>query len=184
MKKTVFLVGLVLLAVAGVFAQMSMEGKTYYYRYVETVDPDTGMKSLDRNIHLRENSNNIHNVPTWMYITFTRNSCYASDNRGIAIRESVITPDGLFDGIIPYLYQGEQNNMFVFLGKTPNNRPIMDTCYLYFSKDYKRINFKASRIVLGYGDSYKKNIYIYEQADPPQPEPPKQDGPKAPTQMW
>jgi hypothetical protein len=34
MKKTVMAIALVLLATAGVFAQASVAGKTYYYKYV------------------------------------------------------------------------------------------------------------------------------------------------------
>lgn len=43
--KTATAIVLTLLAAAVVYAQVSVAGQTFYYNYVETVNPDTGARS-------------------------------------------------------------------------------------------------------------------------------------------
>jgi hypothetical protein len=187
MKKTAIAIALVLLAVSGVFAQFCATGQTYYYKYVQTVDPYTGMSSNDQNINAGWKFNNRY-VPDDMYITFTGNTCYTSDYKGISKLYDQITPlnGHLFMNYnTPYYYQGELNNILVFLAYAKESSTA-GVYYLYFSKDFKRINFKASLIIDmdGYGEMFKKNIYIYEQADPPKKEEPKPTAPTALLKMW
>ena len=132
-------VGLMLVLVSGVFAQ------TYYYQYVETVDAN-GVRSK------RDIGN--------FYITITKNSCYVSDENG---RKTNVNPSTLFMaelGSDTYAYKGEQNNLYVFsyeysdgvlrmqgtkmvYGKGGDN-------YIYFSKDYKRINVRSYSVQYGW----------------------------------
>ncbi|MDR1574798.1 MAG: YdgA family protein, partial [Treponema sp.] len=97
MKKSVMAIGLIVLAVSGVFAQVSVAGQTYYYRYVETVNTDTGVRS--------KNSRIVYSVE-FFYITFTRNSCYLSDEKGIQVSD-------VFNNRI-FSYREERENMYVF----------------------------------------------------------------------
>jgi hypothetical protein len=159
MKKCAIAIALVLLAAAGVFAQVSVAGQTYYYKYVETVDPETGMrKKVDGED---------------MYITFTKNSCYTSNEKGVAKAYYVLN-DAL--PIHAVIYQGEENNLFVFMyiNYLATTDRIYSKNYFYFSKDYKRINYRCIR-------SKDDNIHIYERADPPKPQ---DNTPKAPDQLW
>jgi len=179
MKKTLIVIALVLLAVSGVFAQVSVEGQTILYKYIETVDPDTGVRSTNRNFWSGINDQ----VPTEIYITFTKNGCYTSDEKG----NKKYYHDGIHvDGNALYNYQGEQNNMFVFnaYNKSSGNLhgsvfTYEKTIFLYFSKDYKRINLRNSQIIDG-KEGYLNRIFIYERFFPPRPVEP----PKPPTQMW
>jgi hypothetical protein len=185
MKKIVMLISLVLLAVSGVFAQVSLAGQTYYYKYVETVDPDTGVRKKDK----------VEN----MYLTFTQNSCYLSDEKGIA-KPNRETKTDSFEGMYtifttdydgPYKYQGEQNNLLVFIrssserGQTTFNGSTSSSTwknqyYLYFSKDYKRVNWRVFDVG---GSKWYSYLYIFERADPPQKVDPSK-GPEAPKQLW
>jgi len=158
MKKTLMLIGLIFVLAAGVFAQVTVEGKTYYYKYVESVDPKTGVKS-------NKKSPNI-------YITFTKNSCYESDEKGILKTYKV---DGQPYPV--YTYQGEQDNHYVFewiqekrvvtspSGSTIDVGAIFDSINgttnnyfkFIFSKDYKRINKSTS-----YRDEASVGIYVLD----------------------
>jgi len=172
MKKFLMVIGLMLVLAAGAFAQ------TYYYKYVETVNAETGVRSKGKVDYES------------MYITITKNGCYFSDEKGIQINS------GTLGGKV-FTYKGEQNNLFTFLYNdtstisgefqaTPNfstgtwsfGAPsyVVDKkdYYLYFSKDYKRINY---RIYYPRFDSEKgkrstaywdNTVIIYEQAEPPQ----------------
>jgi len=153
MKKIFLLIGLVLVVVSGVFAQVSVAGQTYYYRYVETVDPATGIRKED---------NILKGGGT--YITFTMNSCYTSDERGISKFAKLYIVQS------PFLYQGEQNNLYVFMWQNSSGT----TNFMRFSKDYKRMNY--------YFESLSSGVTIFERADPPKPDDGK--GPQAPTQLW
>jgi len=186
MKKTVFVIGLLLAVVCGVFAQVSVAGKTYYYKYVETVNTVTGVKT-------NRNNNAI-------YITFTSNGCYESNEKGIQTGKT-------------YSYQGEQNSRYAFLNRNieygydfslnpygvgghmvlnNKNKIIGDHQYfLYFAKDYKRINKRTfhGRTEDAYNkgpyDTYGRNLIqakdayweemidVYEQTEPAKPD----DGP-------
>ena len=173
MKKFLITVGLMLALVSGVFAQ------TYYYKYVETVNAETGARSKGS--------------PEYetMYITFPNpiKSCYFSDEKGIQAKS------GTFGEKI-FKYMGEQNNLFTFLYNeistvsgmmqanpnfatgtwsfdTPTYVSDKKDYYLYFSKDLKRINYriyyptfnseKGSRST-AYWDNM---ILIYERTEPP-----------------
>jgi hypothetical protein len=187
MKKILMLIGLVLFTISGVFAQVSVAGQTYYYKYVETVEPDTGVRRKHESDYIYTD-----NLRESFYLTFTQNSCYVSDDKGIKkpINGRFTFPGGGGTGTWtqdgPYIYQREQNNLLVFMCKSSNVFNSFGTTtytsfqsYLYFSKDLKKIN---SRV---YAEGTKKwgDIDVFERVDPPQ-----QGGgsqvPEAPTQLW
>jgi len=191
MKKIFLLIGLVLLAVSGVFAQVSVAGQTFYFKYVNTVDSETGVRSF---------SSNIKDI----YITFTGNSCYTSDEKGIKKKyfdypfDSHVNEYYEANNAYVYLYQGEQNNLFVFTWKSSYK---YSNCYeeqlttLYFSKDYKRMNVRIYYTTDYAGDWFitkkafdekkrdNNNVFVFERADPPQKVDPSK-GPEAPKQLW
>jgi hypothetical protein len=141
MKRTLMTVGLMFVLAAGVFAQA---GKTNYYKYVETVNPNTGVRS-------NENLGGI-------YITFTNNSCYESDEKGIQIKKFDGSPGDV------HTYLGEQDNLYVYEYRLKQD-PFMEMYFtgpifskFVFSKDYKRINFSSSRF---------NGVRIYELDKPP-----------------
>jgi len=125
-------IGLVLLVAAVVYAQVSVAGQTFYYRYVETVNPDTGARSES------------NKKGKGAYITFTENSCYESDDKGIASKYPLISA-------YPLIYQGEQNNLYVFIHSR------YDDWFMSFSKDYKRID----------NQPFSDQLDVYERTDPP-----------------
>jgi hypothetical protein len=118
MKKFVMAVVLIVAVVSGVFAQA---GKTNAYKVIETIRNNDGVRS-------KENRNAF-------YITFTNNSCFASDVNGNRKRYD----DGDLADI--HTYQGEQNNthVYVFLSK-PSGYGTQMVKILLFSKDYKRFD--------------------------------------------
>ena len=128
-------IGLMLVLVSGVFAQA---GQTYYYRYVETVDKSTGVRSRDP-----ERTN--------LYITFTRNSCYNSNEKG------VINPNAAICA-----YQGEKNNLYVYLYKNTDSFTLYN--WYTFSKDYKRLNFNY---YVSFRPESENEIHVYERVDQP-----------------
>jgi len=169
MKKTVIFIGLVLLAVSGMFAQV---GETWYYKYNYTVDSETGVRSVDSNMKD-------------VYITFTKNSCYCSDEKGIS--NQLGRPLYNWASGTVHLYQGEQNNVFVYMG-TVNESIYRYKGYISFSKDYKRMNYNAaSNLNNGWFNTdfigNLKIIHVYDKTDPPKKEEPKK-GPEAPKQLW
>jgi len=179
MKKFAIAIALVLLAVSGAFAQVSVAGKTLYYKYVYTVDTETGMRSNDLYY------GKIYKpVEAEIYLTFTRNACYASDEKGIS-KDS----QGFSAGDTPPQYQGEQNDMCVFMAYIQYNALsiVKKRVTLNFSKDYKRLNviLDASWST---GDTHDTSIpnrvFVFEQAEPPKPGQPNQTTPTAPTQLW
>jgi len=150
MKKMVMIIGLMLVLVTGVFAQVTIAGKTYYYRYVETVNPNNGVRSKEGD--------------KGMYITFTGNSCYISDEKGIKTKDGYVC-----------IYQGEQNNLLVFICKFNNvsnsmypelDRHFDETWTYTYSKDYKRINIRYQGWLSGFKGT---EIQVWEQANPPSP---------------
>jgi hypothetical protein len=165
MKKTFLLIGLLLMVVCGVFAQVSVAGQTFYYRYIETVDPETGVRSYKNGFYV--NSFNLFGYDDRAniqrrsgYITFTRNSCYISDERGLSKGST-------------YTYRGLQNNIHVFY-KSHSSASSSGEYYLFFSNDYRRLNnnvivqypYRVSdpeRLVIA-----NREWHVYEQASPPQ----------------
>jgi len=148
MKNLMMLSGMMLLVASSVFGQV---GETWYYKYVETVDDETGVRRKDPSEEGKE-----------FYITFTKNSSYESDEKGRILEKSTWI----------FQYQGEQNEMFVYVYAFNN---INSYSYHFFSKDYKRMN---SRMFYGKYDGswfepartkeeWSKNIYVYERTDPP-----------------
>jgi hypothetical protein len=173
MKKTVMVIGLLLAIVCGIFAQVSVAGQTLYYKYVYTVDTETEAKSIVGGVKDA-------------YITFTRNSCYFSDEKGIITPIFVFLDSWAWE--ITHIFQGEQNNSFVFMAQTKAGGEYY-TGYLYFSKDYKRMNYRTeSHLNNGSFDfNHKGNlnaIHVYEQTTPPQPKPQGETGPVGPDRMW
>jgi hypothetical protein len=125
MKRFVMAVVLIVAVVSGVFAQA---GKTNCYAYVETVTKEGGRKKTrDTN---------------YMYITFTNNSCYVSDEKGNNQKEFVLS------------YRGEQNNVYVYSSVVTDRQygSIFENVFI-FSKDYKRVdiifNLTTSYMTLG-----------------------------------
>ena len=125
--------------VLGAFAQ------TYYYQYVESVD-ENGVRS----------KKDVKGV----YITITKNSCYVSDEKGIKSTQEPSYSSNL--GKDNYAYKGEQNNLLVFSyqywggssvrivnGSWVFGEPQGDY-YIYFSKDYKRINVRSYSVQYGW----------------------------------
>ncbi|MCL1958942.1 MAG: hypothetical protein FWF68_05020 [Spirochaetes bacterium] len=147
MKKFLMTVGLMLVLSAGVFAQA---GKTNYYRYVETVDTETGVRSKGGD----------HGI----YITFTRNSCYDSDEKGVQ------TKNRQTDTNIVFAYQGEQNNLYVYkylndwFAGTYSAGMYVDTNTYTFSKDYRKLNTHYKTFMI---PRLEKEVHVYELADPP-----------------
>jgi hypothetical protein len=146
MKKLLMVIGLAVVLAPCVFAQA---GKTNYYKYIETVNTETGVRSNDNR--------------KGIYITFTRNSCYESDDKGIQAK--------IAGSPVPvYIYEGEQNNLLVFKYKEDSNAGtysagmFVDVLTYTFSKDYKRLNTNDKRVLL---PQFSKFVYIYELADPP-----------------
>jgi len=192
MKKTVIFIALVLLAVFSTFAQVSIAGQTFYYKYVSTEDSDTGVRSKG--------------ADKGMYLTFTRNACYESDANGIQKGSHV------------YTYQKDDGSRFIFLYRDlrygeyeyrnsagayfgPNGPvftpPSSSTTkvvsydyqdFLSFSKDYKKFsrsiyhgktettgtvfNFQGTvtdNTRPGKAAYWEKGIEIWEQSAPPPP---------------
>jgi hypothetical protein len=177
MKKTILIIGLVLLAASGAFAQVSVAGQTFYYKYLYTVDSDTEVRSTGGNTMWGDRP-----MPDAIYITFTRNSCYTSDETGISKTYYNISSIVISGANETFIYQGEQNNMFVFMYN------VRDSYYSYrgyfnFSKDYKRLNIRVELVEAGYGQHGNlKYVYVYERADPPKPQ--AETGPTGPDRMW
>ena len=177
MKKTMMTIGLVVLA-AALYAQVSVAGQTLHYSYVFTVDSETEVRNITAmGSRFMDNGGD---YAKYDYITFTRNACYRSDSNGIQyIRNET------------YTYQGERNNMLVFY------REVVDSYgkyeyYLYFSKDYKRLNYNLTANTTERFSSIRKpgeseiennrRIQVYEQSAPPAPQ--QQTGPTGPDRMW
>jgi len=140
MKKLLVVIGLVSVLALDAFAQA---GQTYYYRYVESVDKSTGVRSKG--------------LARGMYITFTKNSCYESDEQGRQARY----PDGNL--VFIYHYQGEKNNLYVY-GYEVGMYQFKASGTYTFSKDYKRLNENYYHFAL---PNAQNDVNIYERADPP-----------------
>jgi hypothetical protein len=182
MKKAVMVIGLLLAIVCGVFSQISAAGQTLYYQYLYSIDSETEVRTIERSPppYFKDEQGTENKG----FITFTRNSCYASNAQGI-----------FKGGSTNLAYQGEQNNMLVFyVAKWITS---FNDLYFYFSKDFKRLNVirlgyrwqeSARR---GYGNFPteiqkeivgSRTIHVYEQTTPPQPQ--GQTQPTAPDRMW
>jgi len=147
MKKFLFLIGFVFVLATEVFAQA---GQTYYYRYIETIDTSTGVrtKGSPGGFYVKES----------MYITFTRNSCYESDERGIQAKNR---NTGALENVLAY--QGEQNNLYIYKFLYESLGMSMSQTFT-FSKDYKRLNVNN---ISPFFPNIQKEVNIYEKADPP-----------------
>jgi len=178
MKKTVMVVGLVLLAVSGVFAQVIASGQTVRYNFVAKINKETGVRSNDRKI------SDWWSLASVMYITFTNNSCYDSDSKGMAIgnRKERLAQDYSFGSFVmdesfngTYRFQGEQNNLFTFMEEVttvtimatytnpfPSQSTTKSKVYMNFSKDYKVLNIDRGT-----------TVYVYNRDEPKPPEPEK-----------
>jgi len=178
MKKTVLLIGLILVVLCGVFAQVPAElvGKTYYYEYVETVDEKTGVKRKDTSSFVigPDDGNT--------FITFTKTGCYISDKNGYQKNshyESYEMYGKIFAGEV-FNYQGVENNLIIF--KTEGT----GYCAFFFSKDFNRMNRRwhyGENSFLSYSENAKLNntwhpyIYVYKRIE-------YEDPPKNPDKLW
>lgn len=120
---------------------LSISAKTYYYKYIESVDYN-GVKSI-----------------RWkkgygIYITFTDNGCYESDENGC--RKTFQTFLGTNYANF-YQYIGKKNNINTFMYKDPNpyNTHIS---YYYFSSDYNRLNEPCGAGIYLVTDIYVRSI--------------------------
>ena len=169
-KLAMIAVALAVLALSPVFAQVSAAGQTFYYQYVQTVDPQTEVRSLSRGM-ARAGVTSRAMAPEGLYITFTRNGCYPSDEKGIYKYYDSGINTNLYDQDKSYeCVQGETTSAsYTF-------KSVFGS-FLTFSADYKRLNFNST-------DSYYHlpNVYVYEQYAPPAPQ--QQTGPAGPDRMW
>ena len=157
MKKHIILSVLLFLAVYNLCGQ---NNRIYYYKIIETIDTgkNTRQKYYDSGIGTRHT-----------FITFTGNSCYASDENG-RIKERRCPLDiGPFPGVDgPFIYQGERNSLYVYMltrsGINPANMKFNWQYFLYFSKDYNRLNFRIFNVD---NNTWDNIIYVFERADPP-----------------
>ncbi|MBQ5844092.1 MAG: hypothetical protein IIW52_04470 [Alistipes sp.] len=141
--------------------------QTYCYKYLYTVNSDTGEKSMG--------GLKAHNI----YITFTNNKnyCYESDKNGIKKEwQDPVYISGIFkEGANQFYYTSSNNGMFTY-------RCVMKTCqhtfngknvisetifFKTFSRDYKRLNSKNKDY---------PNVRVYERVENNQND--------MPTQMW
>ncbi|NDW10299.1 hypothetical protein [Dysgonomonas sp. 520] len=131
----------------------NMQSQTYY-KYIESVD-ENGVKEKLTNI-------------VGVYIVFTDNGCYESDQNGYIKK----FPDGS-TSFYSYRYEGMSNGLHVYVkGDTHYNlygqQSFHPTGYLYFSKDYNRINSRASEeFVRRYGGLLKNKTHVYQKGTPP-----------------
>jgi hypothetical protein len=144
-KRLIVMLGLLAGIAGGLAAQA---GETWYYRYVETVAADTGVRTRTPDYWWTKN----------MYVTFTRNSCYVSNDDGQQIDDATsqdFIPPGLSSGTrAVYQYQGEQNDRYAFMYHGRHSTQIGNIFnpvyavstnqqhYWYFSKDYNRLNMR------------------------------------------
>ena len=172
MKKIIMVIGLMLFFVSGLFAQA---GETYYYKYVETVDTDTGMRS--------KGNSRLDKLSDYggkgVYITFTKNSCYLSNSDGIVVE----TPE-LVDGVssfeewrypndqdsIVYSYYGEKNNMYVFRWDIPSPPPEPTSfndfaAWNRVTNHFEKYRYNSGYVSIHFSKDYKKfnkiNAYNY-----------------------
>ncbi|MCL2806531.1 MAG: hypothetical protein FWD26_11400 [Treponema sp.] len=137
MKKLTIALILMFVLAAGAFAD------TLYYQYVESVDRSTGVKSK---MHYKDT-----------YITFTRNSCYASDAKGLRINCPISGSNYVFN------YQGEQNNLLIFRYSLKSVAAEVSITYA-FSRDYSRINISIYNNMMA---SLNNHVHVYQRANPP-----------------
>ena len=95
---------------------LSGYSQTRAYKYLYSVAEATGVKT-------NEFSNTV-----W-YITFTNNACYFSNKDGIANTSSV------------YYYIQQYNGMYIYKEQSPVSQFLGGENYLYFSRDYRRLNW-------------------------------------------
>ena len=181
-KLAMIAAALALLALSPVFAQVSavkVAGQTIRYVYVQTVDMKTEVRSLNRSFNPNES------VPEELYITFTRNGCYTSDEKGLSKSYPVIdvkligSPNNMSYECVQ---GGTASASYTFTGHI-NSSSFEYTNILTFSTDYKRMNFNGSQIGVRYRDEVAyQNVYVYEQSVPPVPQ--QQTGPTGPDRMW
>jgi len=142
--------------------QVSVAGQTLCYKYVETVNRNTGVRSkvsLNDSLTLYSGRDN--------YITFTGNACYESNKDGHANNSKLV-----------FLYKSKENGVITFAWDYSDTRIY----YWTFSEDYKRLNIQIYNPKSG--NWYYDDIHIYERADPNPPKPAEPPKPAVPTQMW
>lgn len=155
MKKLLLtLSALLLISCAGSFAQ------TYTYKYLFTVNSETGVKSKSYGDSYR------------VYVTFTKNKsfCYESDQNGVKKSDLISRGEGYNEfhyvsganGILSY--KSTETYYTIYFGKKiPVGQPIIT--YMNFSTDYERLNWIVGRFV-----------NVYERVDNKQPD--------TPTTLW
>lgn len=150
MKKTLVFLAVLMLCCVGVSAQ------THTYKYLFTVNTDTGVKSKTFGDSYR------------VYVTFTNNKrlCYQSDQNGVRMSDIISRGEGyneyhyesIANGILSY--KSTEVNYAIYFGKkVPVGKPII--VYMNFSTDYERLNW----IVGTYA-------HVYERVDNKQPDTP------------
>ncbi len=140
-------------------------GQTYYYKYVYSVDKNTGVKSRAE-AFVKEGG---------LYITFTNgnNYCYRSDKDGFKTQ---------FGGDT-YKYIGSDNGRLTYyFSLRDTGNPFMKNypkCYYYFSSNYSRLNIWSDCSDMNLGtNSNVSMILVYERASAPE------QRSNAPDQLW
>ena len=137
--------------------------QTIYYKYLYTVDKQTGMKK------------DPGNGTTGTYITFTNRSsvCYESNKDGTVY----IAPGsyGVDQRLLVFRYEGERNGMYIYReGKVDfgNGLFLGGKSTYTFSTDYKRMNYNCASVGFLAND-----VLVYERSTP-------QEQQSAPSQLY
>ena len=165
MRRLLFVLGLLCIATI-----MSAQ-RTYYYKYVKTIDKDGVVSNGDYK---------------GRFYTFTNNAMYESDENGAIFKSRLFSFSSSETVATVYYYRGEVNGSLWFcarckeyvMGNFPNPGRTIETWnegkYILVSKDYATINDvydgKKARmdngLKIGTSDVLRTNVYI--RSNPPQ----------------
>ena len=127
---------------------LTASSQTVLYEYVETVNPNTGVRSFDSQI------------PGEEYITFTNSICYVSDEKGHRRKSFILE------------YKGKDNNILTFYGIVGNvGGTSMDDIaersvdLFMYNYHYKKKNSNAGvYVVFQFSEDYQRlNMYFPER---------------------
>ena len=164
MRRLLFVFGLLCIATI-----MSAQ-RTYYYKYVKTIDKDGVVSNRDYK---------------GCFYTFTNNAMYASDENGAILKSRLFSFSSEKEATV-YYYRGEVNGSLWFcarckeyvMGNLYNPGRFIETwnegIYILISKDYATINSvydgKKARLDNGLkiGTSDVLWTNVYNRSNPPQ----------------
>ena len=135
MKKQLMILVMLFLGV------LPMSSQTYYYKYLYTVDKNSGMKS------------NYERPGKYLTFTNDRRVLYESDKNGISKSRYA------------YRYAGSTNGMYVFKEESEQNMfgQLGGWGTYSFSTDYQRMNFNTTIT-----DGTKNEVHVYELGQEPE----------------